>query len=165
MITTPFTRHSEITTSCQHAIYFRLWCKIISQTPSLLRTGKTINMKFAQDSQDEGYVITAYGEDTVSINGKTFSQSLIITRTKLNDNWDVSVVELLQADHIDQLLAFNPELIIIGTGEKLIFPAVEVYSGIIEHGIGVDFMDTRAACRTYNILMSEGRHIVAGLIL
>ena len=122
-------------------------------------------MKFAQDSQDEGYVITAYSENTVSINGKAFSQSLIITRTKLNENWDVSVVDLLQADHIDQLLTFNPELIIIGTGEKLIFPAVEVYSGIIEHGIGVDFMDTRAACRTYNILMSEGRHIVAGLIL
>jgi len=47
----------------------------------------------------------------------------------------------------------------------LIFPAVEVYSAIITHGIGVDFMDTHAACRTYNILMSEGRGVVAGLIL
>ncbi len=122
-------------------------------------------MKFAQDSQDEGYVITAYGENSVSINGKPFKQSLIITRTKLNEDWDVSMVELLQAEHIDQILSFNPELIIIGTGNKLIFPAAEVYSGIIKHGIGVDFMDTRAACRTYNILMSEGRHIVAGLIL
>jgi len=122
-------------------------------------------MKFAQDSRDEGYVITAYGDNSVSINGKPFEQSLIITRTKLNENWDVAVVELLQAEHIDQILAFNPELIIIGTGDKLIFPAVEVYSGIIEHGIGVDFMDTRAACRTYNILMTEGRDVVAGLIL
>jgi uncharacterized protein len=122
-------------------------------------------MKFAQDNQDEGYVITAYGENSISINGKSFKQSLIITRTKLNENWELSTVELLQADHINQILAFKPELIIIGTGDELIFPAVEVYSGIIEHGIGVDFMDTRAACRTYNILMSEGRHIVAGLIL
>jgi uncharacterized protein len=122
-------------------------------------------MKFAQDNQDEGYVITAYGENSISINGKSFKQSLIITRTKLNENWELSTVELLQADHINQILAFNPELIIIGTGDKLIFPAVEVYSGIIKHGIGVDFMDTRAACRTYNILMSEGRDVVAGLIL
>ena len=122
-------------------------------------------MKFAQDNQDEGFVITAYGENSISINGKSFKQSLIITRTKLNENWELSAIELLQADHINQILAFKPELIIIGTGDKLIFPAVEVYSGIIEHGIGVDFMDTRAACRTYNILMSEGRHIVAGLIL
>jgi uncharacterized protein len=123
------------------------------------------NMKFAQDSQDEGYVITAYGENSVSINGKSFNQSLIITQEKFDVNWGVATVELLQAAHIEQLLAFKPELIIIGTGNKLIFPAVEVYSDIIKHGIGVDFMDTRAACRTYNILMSEGRHVVAGLIL
>jgi uncharacterized protein len=122
-------------------------------------------MKFAQDSLDEGYVITAYGEDSVSINGKVFNQSLIITSTQLNDNWEIAGIELLSPNHIDQILSFKPELIIIGTGNKLIFPAVEVYSSIIEHGIGVDFMDTRAACRTYNILKSEGRGVVAGLIL
>lgn len=122
-------------------------------------------MKFAQDSQQEGYVITAYDDASVSINGKPFNQSLIITTTKLDENWDVTSIELLQASHIDQILTFSPELIIIGTGNKLTFPAVEMYSNIIKHGIGVDFMDTRAACRTYNILMSEGRHVVAGLIL
>ena len=122
-------------------------------------------MKFAQDSQDEGYVITAYDNDAVSINGKTFSQSLIVTTTQLDDNWDVTGIELLAPNHIDQVLSFKPELIIIGTGNKLIFPAVEVYSAIIKHGIGIDFMDTHAACRTYNILMSEGRDVVAGLIL
>ncbi len=122
-------------------------------------------MKFAQDSQDEGYVITAYDNDAVSINGKTFSQSLIVTTTQLDENWDVTGIELLAPNHIDQVLSFKPELIIIGTGNKLIFPAVEVYSAIIKHGIGIDFMDTHAACRTYNILMSEGRDVVAGLIL
>lgn len=122
-------------------------------------------MKFAQDSQQEGYVITAYDDDSVSVNGKSFDQSLIITTTKLDENWDVASIELLQSSHIDQILMLSPELIIIGTGTKLTFPAVAIYSNIIERGIGVDFMDTRAACRTYNILMSEGRHVVAGLIL
>ncbi len=122
-------------------------------------------MKFAQDNQQEGYVITAYDDASVSVNGKLFSQSLIITTTKLEKNWDVTSIELLQPDHIDQILSLSPELILIGTGNKLTFPAVEIYSNIIERGIGVDFMDTRAACRTYNILMSEGRHVVAGLIL
>lgn len=122
-------------------------------------------MKFAQENQQEGYVITAYDDTSVSINGKAFNQSLIITTTKLDEDWDVTSIELLQPDHIDQVLRLSPELILIGTGNKLIFPAVEVYSNIIERGIGVDFMDTRAACRTYNILMSEGRHVVAGLIL
>ena len=122
-------------------------------------------MKFAQDCQDSGYVITAYDNDAISINGKAFSQSLIIAGTQLNESWGIEAIEGLASDHIDQVLAFAPELIIIGTGNKLIFPAVETYSAIIERGIGVDFMDTHAACRTYNILMSEGRDVVAGLII
>ena len=122
-------------------------------------------MKFAQDSQQDGYVITAYDNNTIAINGKTFKKSLIVTTTHLHEDWGVTGIELLASDHIDKVLSFKPELIIIGTGDKLIFPAVEIYSAIIEHGIGVDFMDTHAACRTYNILMSEGRDVVAGLIL
>ena len=122
-------------------------------------------MKFAQDSQDEGYVITAYDDDSISINGKPFNDSLIVATTQLIEDWKLDNIELLQTDHIEQILSLKPELIIIGTGKNLVFPVVEVYSRIIESGIGVDFMDTRAACRTYNILMSEGRNVVAGLIL
>ena len=122
-------------------------------------------MKFAQDSQDEGYVITAYDDDSVSINGKAFRQSFIIAARQLEENWGITAIELLQTDHIDKVLSFKPELILIGTGNRLVFPAVEAYSAIIQQGIGVDFMDTGAACRTYNILMSEGRDVVAGLIL
>jgi len=122
-------------------------------------------MKFAQDSQDEGYVITAYGEDSVSVNGKVFEQSLILANTEFSEHWGLSSIEQLADEHIEQILSFDPELIIIGTGDKLVFPKVEVYSAIIKRGIGVDFMDTHAACRTYNILMSEGRGVVAGLIL
>jgi len=122
-------------------------------------------MKFAQDSQDEGYVITAYDDNSVSINGKPFSQSLIVSTTQLNDDWNLTSIESLQTNHIEQILTLKPELIIIGTGARLIFPSVEAYAAIIQQGIGVDFMDTGAACRTYNILMSEGRDVVAGLIL
>jgi uncharacterized protein len=122
-------------------------------------------MKFAQDSQEDGYVITAYDDNSVSINGKTFSQSLVVASTRLHEHWGIADIELLTSSHIELVLSLQPELIIIGTGNNLVFPAVEIYSGIIEHGIGVDFMDTGAACRTYNILMSEGRDVVAGLIL
>ena len=122
-------------------------------------------MRFAQDNQDEGFVITGYDKGSVTINGKPFRQSLIITQTKLDENWGVASIESLHTEHISQVLSFKPELILIGTGDKLIFPAIEVYAGIIKQGIGVDFMDTGAACRTYNILMSEGRDVVAGLII
>lgn len=122
-------------------------------------------MKFAQDDPDEGYVITAYDSDSVTVNGKPFRQSLIITHLKLHENWPIDSISHLQPDHVDLVLSFNPELIIIGTGNRLVFPAAEMYSSIIKRGIGVDFMDTGAACRTYNILVSEGRDVVAGLIL
>ncbi|MBT8118579.1 MAG: Mth938-like domain-containing protein [Gammaproteobacteria bacterium] len=122
-------------------------------------------MKFAQDSQEDGYVITAYDENSVSINGKSFTQSLVVTTTRLNENWNIADIKRLSSSHIEEILCFQPELVIIGTGNRLVFPEIEVYSSIIKHGIGVDFMDTGAACRTYNILMSEGRDVVAGLIL
>jgi len=121
-------------------------------------------MKFAQDLQHEGYVITSYDSNSICINGKTFSSSLIVAASQLETDWEIAAIESLQANHIDQLFSFNPELIIIGTGNSLVFPAVEVYSAIIKRGIGIEFMDTGAACRTYNILMGEGRDVVAGLI-
>ena len=122
-------------------------------------------MKFAQESQDEGYVITAYGENTVSLNGKKFERSLIVANTEFSEDWGITSIDQLADEHIAQILSFEPELVIIGTGSKLVFPPVEIYSAIIKRGIGVDFMDTHAACRTYNILMSEGRGVVAGLII
>ena len=122
-------------------------------------------MKFAEDNQDEGYVITAYDSTNIVINGKSFTQSLIIAGDQMNDCWGVDSIATLTNDHIDTILSFNPELILIGTGSNLTFPAVEAYAPIISAGIGVDFMDTGAACRTYNILMGEGRGVVAGLIL
>jgi len=122
-------------------------------------------MKFAEDNQDEGYVITAYDSTNIVINGKSFTQSLIIAGDQMNDSWGVDSISTLTNEHVDTILSFNPELILIGTGSKLTFPAVEAYAPIISAGIGVDFMDTGAACRTYNILMGEGRGVVAGLIL
>ena len=122
-------------------------------------------MKFAEDNQDEGYVITAYDSTNIVINGKSFTQSLVIAGDQMNDCWGVDSIATLTNEHIDTILSFNPELILIGTGSNLTFPAVEAYAPIISAGIGVDFMDTGAACRTYNILMGEGRGVVAGLIL
>ena len=122
-------------------------------------------MKFAQDSQDEGYVITAYEDNSIAINGKEFNQSLIITAQRLHEHWGIDNIDQLSNEHIELVLSFKPELIIIGTGKNLVFPKIENYAKIIELGIGVDFMDTPAACRTYNILKSEDRDVVAGLIL
>ena len=83
-------------------------------------------MKFAQDSQDEGYVITAYDKNSISINGKAFSKSLIIATRQLQKNWDIAAIESLQANHINQILSFNPELDIIGTGNRKIAATINI---------------------------------------
>ena len=122
-------------------------------------------MKFAQENLNDGYVITAYDSGSIAINGKNFCHSLILQQTRLEQQWPVSDIGQLAATHIAQILDFQPELVVIGTGEKLVFPVAEVYADLIRRGIGVEFMDTGAACRTYNILSGEGRNVVAGIIL
>jgi uncharacterized protein len=122
-------------------------------------------MKFAQENLDEGYVVTAYDDQSISINHKPFSQSFIVSPQQLDADWPIGHIDQLTAVHIEQVLVFEPELVVIGTGNRLCFPAVEHYADLIRQGIGVEFMDNGAACRTYNILMSEGRNAVAAFIL
>ena len=122
-------------------------------------------MKFAQDTNDSAYIVTAYDDKAVSVNGKVFQQSLIISPQRFEEAWSLTSIRQLTTTHIDQLIAFSPELILLGTGNKLFFPPVELYAACIRNNIGIDFMDTGAACRTYNILTGEDRNVVAGLII
>ena len=122
-------------------------------------------MRFAEDNPSEGYVITSYDAMSIEINGKKFNSSLIVAPDTLDTGWPPTSIESLQAEHFRNFIDLEPEMILLGTGATLTFPAVETYAELIQLGIGVDFMDTGAACRTYNILMGEGRRVIAGLIL
>lgn len=122
-------------------------------------------MKFAEADTSEGYFITSYDESTLQVNGKNFYSSLIISNNELKTDWSPRSIESLSAEDFTAIVDRKPEIVIIGTGNKLIFPQVETYAELIKLGVGVDIMDTGAACRTYNILTSEGRHVVCGLIL
>ena len=70
----------------------------------------------------------------------------------------------LDASACRQILEHQPEVILIGTGNQLIFPEPSIYIDIVNQGVGIEFMDSGAACRTYNILMSEDRRVIAGII-
>ena len=122
-------------------------------------------MKFAETDPTEGYFITSYDEATLQVNGKDFSSSLIIAGNTLKTDWSPRTIESLKPEHFTEIIELKPELVIIGTGNKLTFPPVEVYAELIKLGVGVEIMDTGAACRTYNILLGEDRHVVCGLIL
>lgn len=109
---------------------------------------------------------TAAGKDDISgpVGMETIEGSFILSPRHLIRDWAPATVEDLLSEHLEALLALQPELILLGTGPRLQFPDSGLLATIHQQQIGVEVMDTAAACRTYNILMTEGRFVVAGLI-
>ncbi|MBI4005804.1 MAG: Mth938-like domain-containing protein [Gammaproteobacteria bacterium] len=118
------------------------------------------------DSFPDGkYRIDSYKKGLISINGIKYSSSLIITPAQLIPDWPPQRFTDLATQHIEQITALAPEIIIIGTGNKICFLPPELVSLIGNLNIGVEVMDTGAACRCYNLLIGEGREVAAGLIV
>ena len=93
------------------------------------------------------------------------TQSLILTPQQLIIDWEPNQLDELTAAHLDAVLNLEPELILLGTGARQQFPAMAIMQPLHRARIGVEVMDTAAACRTFNILVAEGRHVVAALMM
>ncbi len=119
----------------------------------------------AIDHQDDSSELpnTSFTDSSLPI--QTIEHSLIITPSILIGDWPVQTVETLSTEHIKQIVALAPEIILLGTGKQLQWPNIELLSEISNNGIGIDVMTTAAACRTYNILTYEGRNVAAALML
>ena len=122
-------------------------------------------MKFSEDKIDQGYYISGYENGAILVNGSAKTSSFIISLEQLIDDWAPAHIDELSTHHMQPLLQLQPELVLIGTGEILKFPAIEHYACLIQQNIGVEIMDSAAACRTYNILLGEGRKVAAGIII
>lgn len=109
--------------------------------------------------------IDSYHKGHIIINGESYSSSLIVTPTQLITHWEPKSCSDFASQHFAQITSLKPEIILIGTGQHSIFPPQELLLPILEMNIGLEIMDTGAACRCYNLLMNEGRKIAAGLIL
>ena len=123
------------------------------------------DMKFAEDHNSANYKISAYDEESIAINGLPHSQSLVLSPMELLTNWAPTNYADLRVDHLDEIYAMKPEIIILGTGQTQRFPPAEILRRLAKEQIGFEIMDTQAACRTFNILMAEDRTVVAGLFL
>lgn len=117
-------------------------------------------------TQSEGnQLITAYETGQVSINHQRYAHSVIVLPTEVIKDWRVANFDALSAQDFDLIAAKNPEVVLLGTGAKHRFIHPKLTVALTEKGIPVECMTTDAACRTYNILMSEGRSVAAALIL
>lgn len=121
-------------------------------------------MRFTETDGAGGYRIEAYGPEGIRVAGHLLATGLILTPQRLIEGWGPVNPALLDASELSPLLELEPELILLGTGATQVFPHASVYQRAMQLGIGLEVMDTGAACRTYNILMSEGRRVAAGLL-
>ena len=110
-------------------------------------------------------LITGYSEGWVEINTTRFERSLIVLPDKVITDWSVTDFDGLTADHFAQLAELKPEVVLLGTGASHRFVHPRLSHPLVEAGIGIECMATAAACRTYNILMAEGRNVAAALII
>ncbi len=101
----------------------------------------------------------------MAVNGERFEHAIVVTPEQVLTDWSAQDFSELNEGHFEYLRALKPEVLILGTGAKLRFPAPALYRRLSEANIGVECMDTAAACRTYNILMAEGRKVVAAILL
>lgn len=121
-------------------------------------------VKISRDSAEGRNAFTAYGEGWVEVNGERHASSLMVSGDRL-EAWPVSRLADLKPADFDGIAAMAPEVVILGTGRTFDFPDPPVLAPLNAARIGVEVMDTRAACRTYNILLGEGRNVVAALIV
>lgn len=122
-------------------------------------------MKLHADQPEAANVIHAVTRESVSINGKAFTTSVLVPSDAPLAPWAAASVADLTAAHFEQIVAYQPELVVFGSGPSMKFAHPSLMRSLMQARIGVETMDTMAACRTYNILVSEGRRVLAALII
>ena len=121
-------------------------------------------MKLQPDKSDV-QTLTAHGPGWVAINNERVENSVVVGSRGERFEWDCRSFEHLGPEHFAQLASLGAELVIFGSGARIRFPKPAWLQPLMARRTGIETMDTPAACRTYNILASEGRHVVAALLI
>jgi uncharacterized protein len=110
-------------------------------------------------------LFTAHGTDHVMVNGERFDHSIVVLAEEVRNDWVVAGFEGLDETHFAYFVALKPDVLLFGTGQSQRFPHPRLYRALTDAGIGLECMDTPAACRTYNILVAEGRRVIAAILI
>ncbi|KAF0280342.1 hypothetical protein FPL11_08865 [Spiribacter aquaticus] len=122
-------------------------------------------MKMSLDGAEGTYRIQGYADGEIRINDVRYNRSLLVTPDTLVTEWGPASVEAARTSDFAAFHELDPEVVLLGTGVRQTFPSRELMLSVMETGVGLEVMDTASACRTYNVLMSEGRRVVAALII
>jgi uncharacterized protein len=122
-------------------------------------------MKLTDDRLAGTLLVRSYAAGELHVGDRTLHRSCLIKADQLVDDWRPQTIDELTSADLDAVLAMKPEIVILGSGSRQRFPQMQLIAALLSRGIGCEVMDTGAACRTYNILASEGRRVVAALLL
>lgn len=122
-------------------------------------------MQFTQITTDEQNLITHCAPDHVAVNGVRHGQSLIVRPGRLLPAWPITGIEALSVEALDWIQSDPPEILLLGTGTRQVFPERPLWRRLRAAPWGLEIMDTASACRTYNLIMAEGRAVAAALIV
>jgi len=122
-------------------------------------------MRFTLDNHPTANLVTGVARDGIHVGERFFGSSLILSASELFADWPATDVATLDLEALAPALQMNPEILILGTGAQIRFPESALFAALAARDIGLEVMDTAAACRTYNVLVTEERPVVAALIL
>ena len=122
-------------------------------------------MKLTDERTPGVNTIRGYAHSEVRIGEIALTHSCLVSATQIVSDWRPQSIDDLELDDIDAILALEPEIVVLGVGEHQRFPRPEWTAALLARGIGCEVMITGAACRTYNVLVSEDRRVVAALLL
>jgi len=121
-------------------------------------------MKLQADRIEGQNAIARHGPDGVIVNGIEHRSSVLVPASGDVVAWPVTAFGALTEANFEAIAALSPELVIFGSGPRIRFPHPSLLKPLLARRIGVETMDTAAACRTYNVLLAEGRAVVAALL-
>lgn len=122
-------------------------------------------MKLHLANPGDTKLFTAHGAGHVMVNGERFERSIVVLAEEVRNDWAVAGFDGLAEAHFSYFVALKPDVLLLGTGAAQRFPHPRLYRSLTDARIGVECMDTPAACRTYNILVAEGRRVIAAILL
>ena len=122
-------------------------------------------MKLTDERSAGANTVRSYSPGQIKVGDAVLTRSCLISASTLISNWRPQSLSELTLEDLEPIFGLAPEIVVLGAGPKQRFPPMEWMAALMSRGIGCDVMDTGAACRTYNVLISEGREVVAALFV
>lgn len=122
-------------------------------------------MQLSHELPDYAFSLRSADGRSARVNERVLTESFILSPQQLVEHWPVTDSAQLTPGDLDALIALNPEVILLGTGDRQVFPPAATLAACLQRGVGLEVMTNAAAARTFNVLAGESRRVVAGFLL